>query len=385
MGLYALITLLLIFTIVALALRIHRLSGGHKELQHNFDETSLILESLNDGLLECDTEMIVLRANHATEKILGLDVSQVVNKRIDPLNPGSPNEKILATVLFPPKDTHVQDGQSYSYDVLLPSLQKKLRIFTILKTNRGSKNITGFIKIIRDVSIETVVEGHKNDLISVVSHQLLTPLSGIKWICKSLLDGDSGPLNERQAQIIKRGLLASVDMIELVTDILDATKVEQAQFAYKKERYDLVAFIKELTVSRAEKAGMREIKIDEQLPSTVKEMSFDRERMSIALGNILDNAIDYSPDGTHVNVALNFGAGKAEIAISDKGIGVPEAEYSHLFTKFYRADNAKRVRTGGTGLGLYLAKHIIEEHGGNISFRSKQNEGTTFTISLPDA
>ena len=376
---YTLITLILISICAILAIKNLRLRKQSAHLSHQFDETALILESLRDGLIECDTQMIPTRVNHAAEEILGLEASSIVNRSIDPNNIANEFDKILSSFLFPPKGA---DGTSYDIFLSLPQ-EKKLRVFTIPKTNPGSKVLQGYIKIVRDVTIETVVEQHKSDLVSIVSHQLLTPLTGVKWIFKSMIAGDNGPLNQSQSEMLKRGIVANEDMIGLVTDILDVTKVEQARFSYKMLPYEIVGFIRDMISSRAEKALGRQVRIEEETRLTSKEVTFDKERLSIALGNLLDNSIDYSPAASIITVRLDTDGNNVRIAVIDHGIGIPEKELEYLFSKFYRAENAKRVRTTGTGLGLYLAKHIIEDHGGSIRVSSKENEGSTFTILLP--
>jgi len=336
------------------------------------------LESLQDGIIECDTNLIPTRVNHATEIILGIEASDIVNRSIDGTNATSEIDKILSQVLFAPKDT------KENYDIVFPSpLDKKIRIFTLPKTDPRTKTLTGYIKLIRDVSIETVVEKHKNDLVSVVSHQLLTPLTGIKWILKGLLSGDGGILTEKQNQMLHQGRVANEDMIDLVTDILDMTKVEQAKFTYRKELHDIVSFVKETINSRKEKADNHKITIIKQIDLQSFQVSFDRERLGIALGNLLDNAIDYSPEGSAVTCSVSSLPDTAIIKVTDNGIGIPESERPHLFTKFYRAENARKVRGSGTGLGLYLAKHIALDHGGSISYETKEGVGSTFTIALP--
>lgn len=375
---YSLITFILLVVILILGLKNRRLRKDREQASHQFDEATLILESLRDGLIECDSAMVATRINPAAETILGIEASQIINRAID-RDSINPTDKLLASVLFRPKDA---EGASYDIFLASPS-ETKLRIFTIPKTEPHTKTLLGYIKIIRDVTIETVVEKHKNDLISIVSHQLLTPLTGVKWILKSLISGDSGPVVPKQAEMIKKGLVVNEDMIGLVTDILDVTKVEQASFSYKKAPYDIIQFVREVITSRKEKAETRNIKLEEKFSISNKEVAFDKERMGIALGNLLDNGIDYSPSGTSVGVGVAITPSSVDISVTDKGIGIPEKEREHLFAKFYRAENAKRVRSGGTGLGLYLAKHITEDHGGKVTINSKEGEGSTFTLSLP--
>ena len=148
--------------------------------------------------------------------------------------------------------------------------------------------------------------------------------------------------------------------------------------------HDIVAFVRDCAITHNEKAQTRSITIKTNLSLAAKIMVFDVERMNIALSNLIDNAINYSPVGTTVEVSLTADAKSTTITVRDHGIGIPETENKGLFAKFYRGENAKRVRTSGTGLGLYLTKHIIEAHGGSISYQSNQTDGTIFTILLPD-
>lgn len=374
---YTLITLILLVVVVALVIKGYRLQKASQQVSHQFDEATLILESLHDGLIECDSDMIPLRVNHATESMLGIEANKIVSRAIDPSNPANEIDKLLGMILYPP------NRESSSYDVFLPApSETKLRIFTVPKNNLGTKTVSGYIKIIRDVSIEMIVEKHKSDLVSIVSHQLLTPLTSVKWLLKSLLSGDAGPILEKQSDALKKGLSVNENMIGLVTNILDVTKVEQANFTYKKVSLDIVPFLREVISSRKEKAQIRNVRVEERFSASSVNLIFDKERMAIAFGNILDNAIDYSPMGVSILVTLLVSNGKVEIGIEDKGIGIPKTALSQLFTKFYRADNAKRTRTSGTGLGLYLAKYIIEDHGGIITVNSRESEGSVFTITL---
>jgi signal transduction histidine kinase len=322
--------------------------------------------------------MIPVRINHAVEIMLGVEASTIVNRNVELGVSSTPIDKTLASIIYSPK------GSGESYDVFLPAPHNlKLRIFTIPKNNPRTKVQTGYIKILRDVTIETVVEQHKNDLISIVSHQLLTPLTGMKWIFKSLVAGDMGPLAPKQEDILKKGSEANEGMIDLVTDILDTAKVEQARFTYKIELSNIVATCHEVVVSRQEKAVTRSVTMVESYAIMEKVLKYDAERMNIALSNIIDNALDYSQKGSKIEVKIAPLLDGVTISIADHGIGIPEKAMARIFSKFYRAENAKRVRTSGTGLGLYLTKHIIEDHGGKIDINSKEGEGTTITVTLP--
>jgi len=373
------ITLVLLSLTIGFAFKIKRLARSGQFLSNQFDETTLVLESLHDGLIELDSALVPIRVNTAVERMLGVEASMIVNRTIDKgQTTNSVIDKTLATIIFPPKENEE------SYDVFISAPRElKLRIFTVPKTNPETRVITGYIKILRDVTIETIVEQHKNDLISIVSHQLLTPLTGMKWIFKSILAGDMGSVPDKQAEMLRKACDANENMIGLVTDILDTTKVEQARFTYKIVPGNILDILREVIGSRKEKAVAKNITIEENFSLKEKVLKYDAERMNIALSNIFDNALDYSQNGGKVQVNVSPSGSGVAIAIVDHGIGIPEKAKAKIFSKFYRAENAKRVRSSGTGLGLYLAKHIIDDHGGKLTVDSLEGEGTTITLTLP--
>ncbi|MDH5442469.1 MAG: HAMP domain-containing histidine kinase [Candidatus Nomurabacteria bacterium] len=224
----------------------------------------------------------------------------------------------------------------------------------------------------------------KSEFLSMITHQLRTPLSGIKWTFKMILDGDIGSFSEEQKQIINKGFDASERMVELLEEVITANQNDQWDFTYNFSPVDISKVIDGIIMEFYEVARTHNVSIGYKPPEqSIGLVEADGEKIAIVMQNLLENSIKYNIDEGEVSVSLSQIDGYARIQISDTGIGIPEGQISNVFTKFFRADNAKEIKKQGTGLGLFTAKKIIERHGGTISIESTLGKGTRFTILLP--
>ena len=224
----------------------------------------------------------------------------------------------------------------------------------------------------------------KSEFISVAAHQLRTPLSIEKWAYNLLLDGDVGKVTPKQRELLEKAVMANESMIRLVHNLLDAARIEEGKFGYTFQKMDFVPFLKKLLQDRT--VLLREKKINLVVQHPLPRDLFltaDEERLSIAIGNIVDNAIRYTASGGLVEISVDTAPPWVTVAVRDTGIGITKEDKDRLFTKFYRGSNVMHIATEGTGLGLFLAKNIVIAHGGEIWFRSRETEGTTFFIKLP--
>ncbi len=224
----------------------------------------------------------------------------------------------------------------------------------------------------------------KSEFITVAAHQLRTPLSIVKWAYTAVLEGDFGPIAEGQRTILGKAAIANESMIKLVHNLLDAARIEEGRFGFKFERVDFGAFLKKLYEEKkllAEKKGVV-LTIDIH-PKDILYLNADPEKLSIAVGNIIDNAVRYTASGGSVGISLDAEEAFAVIKIQDTGIGIAPEDKTRLFTKFYRGSNVMHLETEGTGLGLFITKNIVVSHGGEVWFNSEHTKGTTFFIKLP--
>lgn len=224
----------------------------------------------------------------------------------------------------------------------------------------------------------------KSEFITVAAHQLRTPLSIVKWAYTAVLDGDFGAVAPPQRTILEKAAIANESMIKLVHNLLDAARIEEGRFGYKFERTDFINYIKKLFEEKkifAEKKGIQ-LTFDLQTKEEIY-LNADPEKLSIAIGNIIDNAVRYTASGGSVKISVEADAASAIVKITDTGIGIAPEDQNRLFTKFYRGSNVMHLETEGTGLGLFITKNIVVSHGGEVWFNSEKTKGTTFFIKLP--
>ncbi len=179
---------------------------------------------------------------------------------------------------------------------------------------------------------------------------------------------------------------ANQEMIDIVNDLLDATKIEEGRFLFDYKKVQIEDLIQETIESLEGEAIKKQIEIIfKRLNGLAPLINADAEKLSIAMKNILENAVKYTFKGGKVYVSLEKDPESIIIKIRDTGVGIPKPQQQRIFEKFFRAENALTTETSGTGLGLYIAKNIIEKHGGKIWFTSEENIGTTFTFTIPIA
>ena len=225
----------------------------------------------------------------------------------------------------------------------------------------------------------------KSDFVSIAAHQLRTPLTGIKWSFIALQEKETGPLNPEQKKIVDSGLDAIDHTINLINDLLNVAHIEDGKFGFNFKETAILPVIQKSFERFEAVAGEKGVWFTTKLTEKpLPNISVDSEKISLALDNLLDNAIKYTSPGGKVTLEVAYEKNEIKITVSDTGIGIPKNQFDRVFSKFFRAENALLFQTSGSGLGLYMVKNIIDRHCGTITVKSEENRGTTFVIALPD-
>ncbi|MFH0929888.1 MAG: HAMP domain-containing sensor histidine kinase [Candidatus Moraniibacteriota bacterium] len=265
------------------------------------------------------------------------------------------------------------------------------------ETEDKSKKIQEFDKITRQLVKRELEVAHvnqklgeldaaKSDFISVAAHQLRTPLTGIKWSYTALLDKETGPLNTDQKEIAEKGLSAIDQSINLINDLLNVAHLEEGKLDFVFKRQSIIPIVKKAVDGIRLITEEKKITLTSKIPAEAgfPELNIDADKMALAIANIFDNAVKYTPIGGRIDFSVDQDQGLVKISMQDSGIGIPKSQKGRLFTKFFRADNATKVQTDGTGLGLFMVKNVVDRHGGKIIVESEEGRGTTFIITLPE-
>ncbi len=225
----------------------------------------------------------------------------------------------------------------------------------------------------------------KDDFISMASHQLRTPLTSVKGYVSMVIDGDAGELTQMQRKLLTQAFISSQRMVYLISDLLNVSRLRTGKFVIETVPVNLANIIQEEVKQLVETAKGRNLELIYHKPDHFPLLRLDETKMRQVIMNFIDNAIYYTPSGGKIVVTLTERPQVVEFAVADNGIGVPKPEQHHLFSKFYRADNAKRARPDGTGLGLFMAKKVVMAQGGSILFKSQEGVGSTFGFTFAKA
>ncbi len=346
-----------------------------KKAEEERTKVEIIIDSLADGLIFFSfSSMKVEVFNTQAEKIFKIKRDEILGKEIEKIE----KDPILKEILKKLSEGIEVEKEEIKFD------EDKIFELSIIKVGRGEK-VIGFSAILHDVSREKFIEKLKSEFVSIAAHQLRTPLSAIKWTLKMLLDQELGKLNRDQLDLLEKSYQANERMISLINDLLNVARIEEGRYVYNLKKEDIVELIKEIALEFEDKAKMKDIKFGVILPEKpLPLVSVDREKIKLAISNLVDNAIKYTLPGGVVTLSVSrYNKKEVLIIVQDTGVGIPKDQQERVFTRFFRGANVLRMETSGTGLGLYITKNIIEAHGGKIWFESEEGKGSKFFVKLP--
>jgi len=350
------------------------------------NELRSIVLSLDDALVAYDQSFKILYFNPAAEKLFQLQRDEVYGREIHPQDAETPRFRRLTQIIFPslaPIMVKRTEGEGYPQilDLSFTDPALELRVTTAPVADENG-NLFGFMKIVRDRTRELSLIKSKNEFITVASHQLRTPLTEIGWALETL--SKDATLSEGARAIVTPTLTASHELMKITEDLLSIAKIEEGHFGYSFEQIDIIAFIESLLAPLLPVAKATGLKLYFDKPKDpLPKVMVDQKKLSLALNNLLENAIRYNVKNGEVTVKVEQLDGPwVKISVKDTGIGIPQEALDKIFMKFFRAENALKFQTEGSGLGLYIAQNIVQAHGGKMWVESELNRGTTFSFTL---
>ena len=349
---------------------------ARKTAEEERDKTLAIIENFPEGLLFFDKENKLSSINPRACRIFKVKPTGLIGKEINDLLK-IPSLAVLLKILGEEiertfrKELKLKDGLA-------------LEVSSIEVMREEEK--VGTLVVLRDITREKLIERMKTEFVSIAAHQLRTPLSAIKWTLRMILDGDIGKVPKEQGEFLEKTYSSNERMIRLINDLLNVTRIEEGRFLYNIKKQDIIKIAQKVVDPLRGIAKRKGLHFEFQKPDReIPEPKVDPEKMSLCFQNLIDNAIHYTNPGGKVEVSIKYLKDKKAILISvrDTGIGISKDQQQRVFSRFFRAANAIRAETEGTGLGLFIAKNIVEAHGGKIWFESVESKGTTFHFTLP--
>jgi two-component system phosphate regulon sensor histidine kinase PhoR len=339
------------------------------------NELETILSAMREGVLAVDSEERILTFNQAAGSFLGIDLSSAKGHTIQEVIRNADIQRFLSGVLL-------GKGPSEGEIALIVPESKFLQVSGTLLRNSQGKTI-GALAVLNDITRMRQLENMRREFVANVSHELKTPITSIKGYVETLQEGALG--DKKNVQKFLEIVLKQSDLLNaIVDDLLSLSRIEQdaergeIQLADENLRH----IIEAVAVDYGLKARERKIKVIVSCSEEIMVKASPR-LLEQAIGNILDNAIKYSEQGTAVEVEAVSNSEEVTIRVSDHGSGIAPEHLPRLFERFYRVDKGRSRELGGTGLGLAIVKHIAQAHGGSVTVESTLGKGSIFTLHLP--
>lgn len=356
----------------------------HLKLASQQAQTEALFNSIGDGAIATDEFGKITRINPTALRILGYKEKDMLSMWFPNVITAVDEDGVPISLIDRPITRAFLTGQTISEKAYYRT-KNGTRIpvaITVSPIVFNSRPI-GAIEVFRDISLEFEIDKMKSEFISLASHQLRTPLSAIKTYSHMLIDGYMGDITPEQRRSLLTIVTASNRMNELISTLLNITRIESGSIAISPKNVNLKKLIEEVTKELEHTAVSNNVKLTIDVATKDPTVRTDSLIAKEILSNLASNAIKYTPELGSVTIKVSSHPKNMLVSVRDTGIGIPKAAHDQIFTKFFRAPNVVKRETSGTGLGLYLVKGLAERLGGKIWFVSEENKGSTFYFSLP--
>jgi PAS domain S-box-containing protein len=353
--------------------------ASSKVLAYQKSRVEAVLETLPDATFVLDETGSAIFANAKLEPVLGVSRGDVRGRKLEEW---CANPRILALLAkFSGRDGMRSLGESVEIETGLSPDQVVEVEASPLVTSGAADDLVGTLVVVRDVTQESVAKRAHGEFVSHVAHELKSPLNVMSMYGESLLDasGDSEEFRVEASNVIR-------DEVErlsgLINTLLSIARIETGAVTIERQRIRLQEFLEDAVDAVSRAARDKELSFDVDVPRDIRNIYIDKELFRVAINNLLTNAIKYNRPNGEVHVSVREVADRVAISVRDTGIGIREDDLPQVFDKFFRSEDLEAQKRGGHGLGLSLAREIVELHGGRIRVQTTPGEGSEFSIEL---
>lgn len=353
-------------------------------LERGKAESEALFLSIGDGAIVTDSNGNIARINNVALDILGYKLEDVIGKWYPGTVVAETEEGEVIPYLDRPIVKTFMTGEP---EIARLYYRRKdgSRIAASLNVSPVLLNGVplGAIQVFRDISEELRLEHAKDEFISLASHQLRTPATGVKQYLGMVLQGFAGDISPMQRDMLTKAYESNERQLRIISDLLRVAHVDAGKVVLRRTKVGLGALVGDVIREQTDLFERRNQRIVFKKPASEVFAYIDEDAIRMVIENILDNAGKYSPEKATVTLSVKESADSVQVSIVDTGVGISRQDRDKIFDKFSRLDNPLSVSAGGTGIGLYWAKKIVDLHRGSISHKPGAKKGTTFTITLP--
>jgi len=349
----------------------------YKRVSSDKEKTEAVIRSIAEGLVVVDHQGKVIMMNPAAEKLLGTSRKDKIGKDLL----ANLKEEQLVSLVKGAEDKEEREIELVSQR---DETKKVLRASSAVIENENGQTI-GMVSVLSDITKQKELDQLKTNFVANVSHELRTPLVAIDKSISLILNKSSGEVSPAQAEFLSIAQRNLKRLSLLVNDLLDLSKLEAGKMEFKPQLLVIEKTIDEAIAGLNTWAETKSIVLEKKIQEGIPQVNIDSNRIIQVLNNLIGNAIKFTPNNGKITVEAGFQSekGEIEICVQDTGIGIPKENIHKVFDKFFQVSERMSTDISGTGIGLSIAKEIVELHGGRIWAESENGAGTRFIFTLP--
>ncbi|MEJ2723057.1 MAG: response regulator [Deltaproteobacteria bacterium] len=342
----------------------------------------VMIDCLPDGVMTTDAQKKVALANPAFLKMVGYRGKGVIGAQVKDLVLDDKIEILIDRALAMPREEFTQLTAEVASRHLGEKEEKIFGVWCVPFRDRLGRNL-GTVTVLHDVTDTKKMDQLKSDFVSMVAHEVRSPLNTVLMQMKVLQDGLVDPVSEKQREALERVSERIKSLVALSSELLDLAKIESGLVTQEKERLDMGALLKDQVAFHQPQAQQKDLVLCLETFSKLPPILGNRRNMDEVLSNLLSNAIKYTPKGGKVTVEAGVENNYLRISVADTGIGIAPEDLEYIFDRFYRVKDDRTRLITGTGLGLAIVKSILEAHNGMVTVESEPDAGSTFRVFIP--
>jgi two-component system phosphate regulon sensor histidine kinase PhoR len=357
-----------------------RYTSALQDIADSKSRLGVMVNSLTDGVMTTDARKLIVQVNPAFLHMIGYHGEAVVGRHVNEI---IHDENLLESIdqaLNMSPNTFAEITNEFQ--LIDNSEEKYFSARCAPFRGRMNENL-GTITVLHDVTALKKMDQMKSDFVSMVSHEVRSPMNSLLMQLKIISDGLAGAVTEKQQEILQRASEKILNLNNLVTELLDLSRIESGLISHEKEQVDMGKLLAEQKTFHSPYGEEKEITIHLNCPADLPSILANRQNMEEVFSNLITNAIKYSPAGGTITISAAKENEYLKLQVADTGFGITDEDTEKIFTRFYRVKDSNTRQIHGTGLGLAIVKSIIESHHGKISVASEVGSGTTFTVLLP--
>jgi PAS domain S-box-containing protein len=358
------------------------LGERHREALAGMGRLEAILDSLHDGLGVIDARFHLVMANPRFRELLGISEGDLGGLLPAFLERNGDQLEGAAAVIEEVRGAVLEKGETLSREITLG--KESLSYFQLIcmpLQQRGE--VAGAVLVARDITEFRKLDQLKSHFISIVSHELKTPLTSIRGFASLLIAERFGPLNDKQQHHLQIVRDQAESLSELINSLLDLSRIESGMLRLQREPVALERLLHACLIQFEDDAEQMGVRLETDIQEDLPPLFADRRYLAQVISNLVSNALKFSEGGGRVAIQARGAGAHCLMSVSDEGPGIAPQDLARIFDRFYQADSTDSRRQNGTGLGLTIAREFVRAHGGDIWAESETGKGATFFVALP--